>query len=80
MKMLTHAEMKCREAGIEVWLVGLNPEVFAVVEKAPPGSVPGHERMFLNLEQALAAWREMQQAISRNGVSSSDIHPGHSAQ
>ncbi|MEX3999386.1 SulP family inorganic anion transporter [Paraburkholderia sp. EG285A] len=76
LKMLTEAEKQCRESGIEVWVVGLNPEVFAVVEKAPLGSVLGHERMFLNLEQALAAWWEAQHAISREGVSSASRHPG----
>ncbi|MFP4894984.1 SulP family inorganic anion transporter [Paraburkholderia sp. EG304] len=60
MKMLTEAEKKYREQGIAVWLVGLSPEVFAVVEKAPLGKILGHERMFLNLEQALAAWHGLQ--------------------
>jgi hypothetical protein len=48
-------EKKYRERGIAVWLVALSPEVFAVVDKAPLGMTLGHERMFLNLEQALAA-------------------------
>ncbi|SDJ35129.1 high affinity sulphate transporter 1 [Paraburkholderia steynii] len=60
LKMLTEAEKRCRERGIAVWLVGLSPEVFAVVKKAPLGKTLGHERMFLNLEQALAAWHGMQ--------------------
>ncbi|TXC88891.1 SulP family inorganic anion transporter [Paraburkholderia azotifigens] len=60
LKMWTEAEKKFREHGIAVWLVGLNPDVFAVVEKAPLGKTLGHERMFLNLEQALAAWHALQ--------------------
>jgi SulP family sulfate permease len=60
LKMLTEAERKCRETGIDVWLVGLNPDVFSVVEKAPLGKALGHQRMFLNLEQALAAWKRLQ--------------------
>ena len=58
--MLTEAEKKYREQGIAVWLVGLSPEVFAVVEKAPLSKALGRERMFLNLEQALAAWHGLQ--------------------
>jgi high affinity sulfate transporter 1 len=61
LKMLTDAEKKCRESGIDVWLVGLSPEVFAVVESAPLGKALGHQRMFLNLEQAIQAWRSAQQ-------------------
>ncbi|OLL28423.1 sodium-independent anion transporter [Burkholderia sp. SRS-W-2-2016] len=56
LKMLTEGEKKYREQGITLWLVGLSPEVFALVEKAQLGRTLGHERMFLNLEQALAAW------------------------
>ncbi|RZF29656.1 SulP family inorganic anion transporter [Paraburkholderia sp. UYCP14C] len=56
MKMLTEGEKKYREQGIALWLVGLSPEVFAVVEKAPLGKTLGQERMFLNLERALVAW------------------------
>jgi MFS superfamily sulfate permease-like transporter len=58
-KMLNEAEKKYREQGIAVWLVGMSSEVFSVVEKAPLGKTPGHERMFLNLEQALAAWHDL---------------------
>jgi MFS superfamily sulfate permease-like transporter len=61
LKMLTEAEKKYREDGIAVWLVGLSPEVSAVVEKAPLGKTLGRERMFLNLEEALAAWHALQQ-------------------
>ena len=60
--MLTEAEQKYRERGIAVWLVGLNPEVFAVIQKSPLGQRLGHERLFLNLEDALAAWCELQSA------------------
>jgi anti-anti-sigma factor len=59
LKMLTEAEKKCREDGIAVWLVGLSPEVFAVVQKAPLGKTLGRERMFLNLEAALTAWHAL---------------------
>ncbi|HTH61245.1 MAG TPA: SulP family inorganic anion transporter [Paraburkholderia sp.] len=60
LRMLTEAEQKSRESGTDLWLVGLNPDVFSVVEKAPLGKALGHQRMFLNLEQALAAWTRLQ--------------------
>jgi MFS superfamily sulfate permease-like transporter len=62
LKMLTEAENKYRERGITVWLVGLNPEVLAVIQKSPLGQTLGHERLFLNLEGALAAWCVLQSA------------------
>ncbi|MEM5341400.1 SulP family inorganic anion transporter [Paraburkholderia azotifigens] len=59
--MLTEAEKKYRDRGVSLWLVGLSPEVAAIVDNAPLGKTLGHERIFLNLEQALAAWQGSQQ-------------------
>ncbi len=53
------AEKKYREQKIAVWLLGMSPEVFAAVEKTPLGKTLEHERMFLNLEQALAAMHDL---------------------
>ena len=39
--------------GVTLWLVALNPEAFRVVERAPLGKTLEHERMFLNLQQAV---------------------------
>lgn len=60
LKMLTEGEKKYREAGVSLWLVGLGPAVYGVVQKSPLGKVLGRERMFLNLEQAVAAWLDLQ--------------------
>ena len=68
--MLTEAEKKYREQGIAVWLVGMSPEVFAVVEKAPLGKILGHEHMFLNLEAALAAWHDL--SCKQDGASNNE--------
>ena len=51
--MLTTFEEKLREAGIELWLVALNPEPLKVIQHAPLGEVLGTERMFFNLGQAV---------------------------
>jgi SulP family sulfate permease len=54
--MLTEAEVRTREGGITLWLVGLTPQVLTVVQRSPLGQVLGRDRMFQNLEQAVAAY------------------------
>jgi MFS superfamily sulfate permease-like transporter len=56
LKMLTEAEERNRERGILLWLVGLNPSVLAVVQRSPLGKTLGRDRMFFNLEQAVARY------------------------
>ena len=57
LKMWTEAEQRLREAGVTVWLVGLNPGVLAMVRNSPLGEALGDERMFHNLEQAVAFYQ-----------------------
>jgi len=54
LKMLTEAEKRLRRDGVSLWLVGLNPEVLAVVQRSSLGEVLGRERMHFNLETAVA--------------------------
>jgi high affinity sulfate transporter 1 len=56
LKALTEAEKRQRAAGVELWLVGLTPEVLAMVQRAQLGQTLGRERMFFNLEQAVARY------------------------
>lgn len=65
LKMLTDGEKKYRESGVSLWLVGLSPAVYGVVQKSPLGKTLGRERMFLNLEQAVAAWLDLQKRRAR---------------
>jgi high affinity sulfate transporter 1 len=58
LKMLIEAEKKQRELGVSIWLVGLNPEVLAVIQRSPLGNVLGRERMHFNLEVAVAKYLE----------------------
>ena len=51
--MLTEGEKRNRERGVELWLVGLNPEVLAMVQRSPLGETLGRERMLFNLELAV---------------------------
>jgi high affinity sulfate transporter 1 len=56
LKMLHEAEERQRADGVEIWLVGLNPEVLAVVQRSPLGERLGRERMHFNLETAVAKY------------------------
>jgi high affinity sulfate transporter 1 len=56
LKMLTEAEKRQRENGVLLWLVGLNPGVLAMVQRSPLGETLGRDRMFFNLEQAVARY------------------------
>jgi MFS superfamily sulfate permease-like transporter len=62
LKMITEAEVRQREAGITLWLVGLTPEVLALVQRSPLGKALGNERMFFNLEQAVAHYQALSPA------------------
>jgi MFS superfamily sulfate permease-like transporter len=53
LKMLTEAEQKLRGAGTELWLAGLTPAVFEMIERSPLGETLGRGRMFLNLQSAV---------------------------
>ena len=57
LKMLTEAERKNRDRGIFLWLVGLHPQVLATVQRSPLGATLGRDRMFFNLEQAVAKYQ-----------------------
>ena len=63
LKALTEADRRLQEAGVQVWLVGLNPEVLAVVQRSPLGAALGRARLLFDLEIAV-----------RNYLS---LHAGH---
>jgi len=56
LKMLTEGERRQREQGVELWLVGLTPDVLAMVQRSSLGKVLGRERMHFTLELAVAAY------------------------
>jgi sulfate permease, SulP family len=53
LKMLIDGEKRHREGGVWLWLVGLNPEVLAIVQRSSLGETLGHERMHFTLEVAI---------------------------
>jgi sulfate permease, SulP family len=55
LKMLVDAERRERERGVLLWFVGLNREVLAVIQRSPLGGL-GRDRMFFNLEMAVARY------------------------
>ncbi len=59
LKMLTEAEARQREQGVELWLAGLTPEVLALVQRSPLGQALGQDRMFFNMEQAVARYESL---------------------
>jgi sulfate permease, SulP family len=57
LKMLIDAEKRNRELGIRLWLVGMNPQVLAVVRRSQLGNILGREGMHFNLEMAVAQYQ-----------------------
>ncbi len=66
LKTLTEAEKRQREHGIALWLVGMNPHVFAMVQRSQLGQTLGRDAMHFNLEVAVAKYTGQQ----------SGVHPG----
>ena len=56
LKMLTEAERRLRDIGVDLWLVKLNAEVLAMVHRAPLGEALGRERLVFNMETAVARY------------------------
>ena len=64
LKMLVDGEQRMREGGIDVWLVGLNPDVLEVVRRSPLAATLGRERMQFNLATAVARYQSHQPATA----------------
>jgi SulP family sulfate permease len=53
LKMFAQVAQKQRQAGIELWLIGMNPGVLAVVQRSPLAQILRREGMHFNLEIAV---------------------------
>lgn len=53
LKMLTDAEKKLRESGVQLCLAALNPEPLQIIQQSALGETLGRERMYFNLGQAI---------------------------
>jgi anti-anti-sigma factor len=56
LKMLTEAVKRENERGVAVWLVALNREVLAVVQRSPLGKALGRAELYFSLELAVASY------------------------
>ncbi|UHD18041.1 SulP family inorganic anion transporter [Thiocapsa bogorovii] len=65
LKMLIEGEERLRERGSLLWLVALNPEVLAMVQRSSLGEMLGRERMLFNLPTAVE--RYLAQTAVQNG-------------
>jgi len=54
LKMFVEATKRERDRGVQVWLVGMNPQVLEVVQRSPLGKMLGRHGMHFNLEIAVA--------------------------
>jgi MFS superfamily sulfate permease-like transporter len=57
LRMWIEGERAWSKRGVEMWLVGLNPQVFAVIQRSSLGQTLGRERMHFNLEAAVARYQ-----------------------
>ena len=59
LKLMIEAEKRQRDAGVEIWLAGLTPSVYAAVQNSPLGKSLGSERFAFNLEIAVDRYLKM---------------------
>jgi MFS superfamily sulfate permease-like transporter len=62
LKMLAESEDRLRRDGRELWLAGLNPAVFEMVERSKVGATLGRQRMFLNMQAAVEKFQRRSEA------------------
>jgi high affinity sulfate transporter 1 len=72
LKMLTEGEERLREQGVRLWLVALNPETLAMVQRSPLGATLGRERLVFNLQTAVDRY------LAQRGDRSDSTGPGDS--
>ncbi|HTR25877.1 MAG TPA: SulP family inorganic anion transporter [Terriglobales bacterium] len=56
LKIFAQVAKKQRQAGIELWLIGMNPGVLAVVQRSPLGRILRRDEMHFNLEIAVRSY------------------------
>lgn len=56
LRMLVDGERRWREQGVLLWLVGLNPQVLAAVQRSALGEILGRDRLLFNLEAAIGRY------------------------
>ena len=69
LKMFAKVAEKQAQNGIQLWLIGMNPEVLAIVQRSPLGQMLRREGMYFNLEIAISHF------LARAGNESGTIAP-----
>ena len=64
LRMLADGEEKLRHQNISLWLASLNPATLAVVRRSALGERLGHERMCLDLAQAVSRFQALKEHAS----------------
>jgi sulfate permease, SulP family len=59
LKALSEGEKRLRDLGVSTWVVGLNPGVLQMVQRAPLGKDLGRDKMQFNLESAVQKYTEL---------------------
>ena len=54
LKMFAQVAERQSQHGIQLWLIGMNPEVLAIVQRSPLGQMLRREGMHFNLEIAIS--------------------------
>ncbi len=67
LKMLIEGEERLRARGGMLWLVALNPEVLAMVQRSSLGEMLGRERMLFNLPTAVERYLSQTGAPASSG-------------
>ena len=65
LKMLVEAEKRMRETGVQLWLVGLAPEVLTTIRRSSLGDTLGRERLIVNLETAVRRYQQLSATTSQ---------------
>jgi hypothetical protein len=56
LKMFSHVAKRQSQDGVQLWLIGMNPGVLAVVQRSPLGQILRREGMHFNLEIAVGRY------------------------
>jgi sulfate permease, SulP family len=56
LKMFSETAKRQAQHGVQLWLIGMNPEVLAIVQRSPLRHMLGREGMHFNLEIAVARY------------------------
>lgn len=62
MKMFAQIAKRQSEHGVQLWLIGMNPNVLAIVQRSPLGQMLRTEGMFFSLEIAVAHYLSVSRA------------------